>query len=65
MPIKRFFYAAKGGSYDVKEPLSCCETGFVVFRKSLFHNAEEPLSCGEIASLRMRKSLFHDIKKAL
>ena len=65
MPIKRFFYAAKGGSYDVKEALSCCETGFVMSRKSLFHNAEEPLSYCEKACFILWKSLFHDIKKAL
>ena len=50
MPIKRFFYAAKGGSYDVKEALSYCETGFIVSRNSLFHNAEEPVSYCEKAS---------------
>lgn len=49
MPIKRFVYAAEEVSHTEKETLSCCETGFVVSRKSLFHNAEEPLSYCEKA----------------
>lgn len=48
MPIKRFVYAAEEVAHAEKETLSYCETGFVVSRKSLFHNAEEPLSyCGK------------------
>lgn len=48
MPIKRFVYAAEEVSHTEKDALSCCETGFVVSRKSLFHNAEEPVSyCGK------------------
>ena len=49
MPIKRFVYAAEEVSHTEKETLSCCETGFVMSRKSFFHNAEEPLSYCEKA----------------
>lgn len=50
MPIKRFVYAAEEVSHTEKDAISCCETGFVMSRKSLFHNAEEPLSYCEKAS---------------
>lgn len=50
MPIKRFVYAAEEVAHAEKDAISCCETGFVVSRKSLFHNAEEPLSPHETGS---------------
>lgn len=50
MPIKRFVYAAEEVAHTEKDALSCCETGFVMSRKSLFHNAEEPVSYCEKAS---------------
>lgn len=50
MPIKRFVYAAEEVAHAEKDAISCCETGFIVSRKSLFHNAEEPLSYCEKAS---------------
>lgn len=50
MPIKRFVYAAEEVSHTEKDAISCCETGFVMSRKSLFHNAEEPVSYCEKVS---------------
>lgn len=50
MPIKRFVYAAEEVAHAEKDAISCCETGFVVSWKSLFHNAEEPVSYCEKAS---------------
>lgn len=50
MPIKRFVYAAEEVAHAEKDAISCCETGFVMSRKSLFHNAEEPVSYCEKAS---------------
>ena len=48
MPIKRFVYAAEEVAHAEKETLSCCETGFVMSRKSLFHTVKKPLSyCGK------------------
>lgn len=44
MPIKRFVYAAEEVSHAEKETLSCCETGFVMSWKSLFHTVKKPLS---------------------
>lgn len=44
MPIKRFVYAAEEVAHAEKDAISCCETGFVMSRKSLFHTVKKPLS---------------------
>lgn len=41
---KKFVYAAEEVSHTEKDALSCCETGFVMSRKSLFHTVEKPVS---------------------
>lgn len=60
MPIKRFVYAVEEVSHTEKDALSCCETGFVMSRKSLFHNAEEPVSyCGKACFMTQKRLFEH------